>query len=76
VSKGFLPRATYVKPKNWIIDRDDSDFLGCLQFSTCIHTEGETMEELRENVREAVDCYFDETMEAPRHRFVAVPNRS
>jgi len=41
-----------------------------------IHTEGETMEELRENVREAVDCYFDETTEAPRHRFVAVPNKS
>lgn len=24
------------------------------------------MEELRNNVREAVDCYFDETMEAPK----------
>ena len=31
-----------------------------------IHTEGATIEELRVNVREAVDCYFDETMEAPR----------
>ena len=31
-----------------------------------IHTEGDTLEELRSNVREAVDCYFDETMEAPR----------
>jgi predicted RNase H-like HicB family nuclease len=31
-----------------------------------IHTEGETIEELRANVSEAVDCYFDETMEAPR----------
>ena len=31
-----------------------------------IHTEGETLEQLRANVREAVDCYFDETMEAPR----------
>lgn len=30
-----------------------------------IHTQGETLEELRSNVREAVDCYFDETMEAP-----------
>ena len=28
-----------------------------------IHTEGETLEELRQNVREAVECYFDETME-------------
>ncbi len=30
-----------------------------------IHTEGETLEELRSAVREAVDCYFDETMESP-----------
>lgn len=27
-----------------------------------IHTEGETLEELRQNVKEAVECYFDETM--------------
>jgi predicted RNase H-like HicB family nuclease len=32
----------------------------------CIHTEGETLEELRANVREAVDCYFDDSMEAPK----------
>jgi len=31
-----------------------------------ISTEGETLEELRTNVREAVDCYFDETMDSPR----------
>jgi predicted RNase H-like HicB family nuclease len=31
-----------------------------------IHTQGDTLEELRSNVREAVDCYFDETMEAPK----------
>ena len=30
-----------------------------------IHTDGETNEELRQNVREAVDCYFDATMERP-----------
>jgi predicted RNase H-like HicB family nuclease len=30
-----------------------------------IHTEGETVEELRRNVKEAVDCYFDTTMERP-----------
>ena len=30
-----------------------------------IHTEGETIEELRRNVREAVECYFDETMKRP-----------
>ena len=26
-----------------------------------IHTQGETIDEVRANVREAVDCYFDET---------------
>jgi len=31
-----------------------------------IHTEAETLEELRRAVREAVDCYFDETMEPPQ----------
>ena len=31
-----------------------------------IHTQGETIEELRGNVREAVECYFDEAMERPR----------
>ena len=31
-----------------------------------IHTQGDTVEELRANVREAVDCFFDDRMEAPR----------
>ena len=31
-----------------------------------IHTQANTLEELRTNVREAVDCYYDETMEAPK----------
>jgi hypothetical protein len=31
-----------------------------------IHTQGDTLEELRTMVKEAVDCYFDETMEAPK----------
>ena len=31
-----------------------------------IRTQGDTMDELRRNVREAVDCYFDESMERPR----------
>ena len=30
-----------------------------------IHTQGETIDEVRANVREAVDCYFDETMPRP-----------
>ena len=31
-----------------------------------VHTQAETLEELRTNVKEAVDCYFDETMDAPK----------
>jgi predicted RNase H-like HicB family nuclease len=31
-----------------------------------IHTQGDSLDKLRANVREAVDCYFDETMEAPK----------
>ncbi len=31
-----------------------------------IHTDGETIEELRRNVKEAVKCYFDATMKRPR----------
>ena len=30
-----------------------------------IHTDGESLEELRQNVKEAVGCYFDETMKLP-----------
>ena len=31
-----------------------------------IFTEADTIDNLRQNVKEAADCYFDETMEAPR----------
>jgi predicted RNase H-like HicB family nuclease len=31
-----------------------------------IHTEADTLEELRTNVKEAVDCYFDDNMAAPK----------
>ena len=31
-----------------------------------IHTEAETLEELRQNVREAVDCYYDDPALAPK----------
>lgn len=30
-----------------------------------IHTDGETLEQLRTNVKEAVECYFDESMQRP-----------
>ena len=31
-----------------------------------IHTQGDTLDELRANVKEAVDCYYDETIEVPK----------
>jgi predicted RNase H-like HicB family nuclease len=31
-----------------------------------IHTQGDTLEELRAMVKDAVHCYFDETMAAPK----------
>lgn len=31
-----------------------------------IHTEGETIEEVRGNVREAVECYFDDPAARPQ----------
>lgn len=31
-----------------------------------IHTEGETLDEVRGNVREAVECFFDEPAARPR----------
>jgi predicted RNase H-like HicB family nuclease len=37
-----------------------------------IHTQGDTLAELRANVKEAVDCYFDEKMEAPNVAFTCV----
>ena len=30
-----------------------------------IHTQADSLEGIRRDVREAVDCYFDETMEQP-----------
>ena len=31
-----------------------------------IHTQGDSLEEVRRNVKEAVDCYFDDTMPRPK----------
>jgi len=31
-----------------------------------IHTQGDTLEELRAMVKDAVRCYFDETIESPK----------
>ena len=35
-----------------------------------IHTQGGSVEEIRSNVKEAVDCYFDDDM--PRPKFVCL----
>ncbi len=31
-----------------------------------IHTQGDSVDEIRRNVKEAVDCYFDEAMPRPK----------
>jgi len=31
-----------------------------------IHAQGNTMDDIRQNVREAVDCYFDDRLARPR----------
>jgi predicted RNase H-like HicB family nuclease len=31
-----------------------------------IHTQGDTTEELRQNIKEAVDCYFEKIEDVPR----------
>ena len=31
-----------------------------------IHTQAETIEEIRDNIREAVECYFDDATSCPR----------
>lgn len=31
-----------------------------------IHTQGDSIEDIRLNVREAADCYFDDSMPRPR----------
>ena len=31
-----------------------------------IHTQGDSLDDLRRNVREAVDCYFDDTTARPK----------
>lgn len=31
-----------------------------------IHTQGDSLEDLRRNVKEAVECYFDDSMPRPR----------
>ena len=57
-----------MKPTEIIFEVNEDDVDGGYTASALgygIHTQGETLEELRHNVKEAVDCYFDETMEKP-----------
>ena len=48
--------------------REDEADGGYTASAVCggIHTEGETLEELRRNVREAVNCYFDDPAKLPK----------
>ena len=45
-------------------DEDGRYSAGALGFG--IHTQGDSLEEVRRNVKEAVDCYFDDTMSRPK----------
>lgn len=48
-----------------VTDAEGGDYCAhALGFS--IFTEAETIDELRQNVREATDSYFDDTMSAPK----------
>ncbi|HOL96709.1 MAG TPA: type II toxin-antitoxin system HicB family antitoxin [bacterium] len=39
-----------------------------------IHTQGETIEDLKKNIKDAIDCYFDDTQAKPtRVRLHQVP---
>ncbi len=48
-----------------VSDDEVDDGYSASALGYAIHTQGETVEELRSNVREAVECYFDETMKRP-----------
>ncbi|WP_419552742.1 type II toxin-antitoxin system HicB family antitoxin [Candidatus Poriferisodalis sp.] len=39
-----------------------------------IHTQAETIEEMRDNIREAVECYFDDA--SARSRIIRLPEMS
>ena len=57
-----------MKPTEIIFEVSEDDVDGGYTASAIgygIHTQGDTLEEIRHNVKEAVDCYFDETMEKP-----------
>ena len=49
--------------------REDELDDGCIEsvLGVGIHTEADTLQELRASGKEAVDCYFDETTEAPKY---------
>ena len=47
-------------------DETGRRIFGHLALGFGIHTQGDTTDELHRNVREAVDCYFDDGMTRPR----------
>ena len=50
----------------FIVEEDPEGGYFAKAAGAAIFTQAETIEELREMVREAVDCYYDETMERPK----------
>jgi len=47
------------------IQEDPIDGFSASALGWGIHTQGDNLEELKANIREALDCYFDEDAERP-----------
>ena len=46
-------------------DEDDGGYLACA-LGCAIRTQADTLEDLRRNILDAVDCYFDDPEQVPR----------
>ena len=44
-------------------EEDDGNSSSALGY--CIHTQGDSLDEIRRNIKDAVDCYFDDTIPRP-----------
>ena len=66
---GRIREKTAMSGTEIIFEVSEDELDGCYSASAVglgIHTQGDTEEELRRNVREAVDCHFDDSMVRPR----------
>ena len=48
------------------VSEDERDGYSASALGFGIHTQGNSMDDLHRNVREAVDCYFDDGADQPR----------